>query len=165
MPLQLSDLDVIPEVAGLRSALIVPCNMCPAVSVAVRERKPFMRFFRSLLTSAPFQGYIRTLQSQLAEKGVKTKVFSSRLYYHWFICMWTSGQRKRLKKQAGQHEAVIVLGCDSATQTVRDLVASTGCKVVEGMEVIGIMNARMRFHLPCNVSFEDCQIIPMPRDR
>ena len=80
MPLQLNDLVVVSEVQGLSSALIIPCNMCPAVTVAVREKKPFMQLFRSILKSAPFEQYIRALQSRLKEKGVKTKVFKSRLY-------------------------------------------------------------------------------------
>jgi hypothetical protein len=29
------------------------------------------------------------------------------------------------------------------------------------MEVAGIMNAKLRFHLPCNVSFDDCKITPV----
>jgi len=55
------------------------------------------------------------------------------------------------------------LGCASATETVRDSVGSTGCKVIEGMEVSGIMNATLRFQLPCNISFEDCRIVPISR--
>ena len=161
MPLQLIDLDVASEVSGLSSALIVPCNMCPAVSVAVREHKPFMQFFRSFMKSAPFEKHIRDLQSQLKEKGVKTKVFRSRLYYHWFICMWTFGHGKRLQQYAKQFDAVIVLGCDSAVETVRDLLNSTDCKVIEGMEVIGIMNAKLRFKLPGSVAFENYRIIPI----
>jgi hypothetical protein len=82
MPIHLNDLDVVPEVAGLSSALIVPCNMCPAVTVAVRENKPFIQFFRSFLKSAPFEQHIRALQSRLREKGVKTKVFKSSLSLH-----------------------------------------------------------------------------------
>jgi hypothetical protein len=161
MPLQLNDLDVVSEVQGLSSALIVPCNMCPAVSVAVREQKPFMQLFRSFLKSAPFEQHIRTLQSRLKAEGVKTKVFKSHLYHHWFLCMWTLGQRKKLQRYAQKYEAVIVLGCESATETVRELIKSTHCKVIEGMEVAGFMNAKLRFHLPCNVSFEDCKIIPI----
>lgn len=30
MPLHFDDIDIISEVEGLRSALIVPCRMCPA---------------------------------------------------------------------------------------------------------------------------------------
>jgi hypothetical protein len=165
MPIHLNDLDVVSEAAGLSSALIVPCNMCPAVTVAVREEKPFIQFFRSFLKSAPFEQYISALQSRLREKGVNTKVFKSNLYHQWFLCMWTSGRRKKLQKYAKQHEAVIVLGCDSATETVRDSVKSTDCKVIEGMEVAGIMNAKLRFRLPCNVSFEDCKITPISKQK
>jgi len=165
MPIHLNELDVVSQVAGLSSVLIVPCNMCPAVTVAVREEKPFLQFFRSFLKSAPFEKYINALQSRLKEKGVNTKVFRSRLYYQWFLCMWTSGRRKKLEKYAREHEAVIVLGCDSATETVRDSVRSTDCKVIEGMEVAGIMNAKLRFHLPCNVSFEDCKITSISQHR
>jgi uncharacterized protein (DUF302 family) len=75
--------------------------------------------------------------------------------------MWTSAQRRNLQKAAGKYEAVIVLGCESATETVRDSVKSTGCKVFEGMKVSGIMNATLRLHLPCNISFEDCRIVPI----
>jgi hypothetical protein len=79
--------------------------------------------------------------------------------------MWTSGRRKKLQKYAKQYEAVIVLGCDSATETARDSVKSTGCKVIQGMEVVGFMNAKLRFHLPCNVSFEGCKIIPISQQK
>ena len=51
----------------------------------------------------------------------------------------------------------VVLGCSSATATVRDTVESIGCKVIEGMEATGIMNAKLSFDLPCNVSFKDCK--------
>ena len=165
MPIHFNDLDVVSEVAGLSSALIVPCNMCPAATVAVREKKPFMQFFRSFLKSPPFEQYIRELQTRLREKGVSTKVFRSNLYHQWFMCMWTSAQRKKLKEAAKQYEAVIVLGCDSATETVRDSVKSTDCKVIEGMKTSGIMNAKLRFHLPCNVSFEDCKTVPISQQK
>ena len=165
MPIHLDDVDVTPELAGLRSALIVPCNMCPAVTVAVREGKPFIQLFRNLLKSAPFERYITALQSQLGEKGVNTQVFRSDLPHQWFVCMWTSGRRKKLQEHAKQHDSVIVLGCDTATETVRDSVVSTECKVIEGMEVVGFMNAKMRFHLPCNVSFEECKLVPISQHK
>jgi hypothetical protein len=160
MPIHFNDLDVVSEVEGLSSALIVPCYMCPAVTVAVREKKPFIRFFRNFLKSAPFERYMVTLQSKLKEHGVKTQVFKSIPSHEWFMCMWTSGKRKKLQKCAEQYDAVIVLGCDSATETVRDAIKSTDRKVVEGMKVAGIMNAQIRFHLPGNVSFENCRTVP-----
>jgi hypothetical protein len=163
MPIHLKDLDIVSQAAGVSSALIVPCNMCPAVTAAVNERKPFMRLFRSWLKSAPFEQHIKDLQFRLSEKGVKTKVFRSRLYHQWFVCMWTTGRRKKLRKAAEEHEAVISLGCDTANETVRDAVTPNGCQVIEGMEIAGLMNARMSLSLPCNISFEDCKIIPISK--
>ena len=161
MPIHFHDLDVVSEVTGLSSALIVPCNMCPAATVAVREQKPFMQLFRSFLKSGPFEQYIRDLQSRLSKEGVTTQVFQSLLYHQWFLCMWTAAKRKQLQKEARPYDAVIVLGCDSATETVREAVQSTACKVIEGMKVSGIMNAQLTFRWPSNISFEDCKIVPL----
>ena len=161
MPIHFSDLDVVPEIKGVNSALIVPCTMCPAATVAVREQKPFMQLFRSLFKSAPFEGYIKALQSRLADKGVRTEVFKSGFYHLWFMCMWTADRREKLRKRAGQYDAVIVLGCDSATETVREAAQAAGRRVIEGMKVSGIMNAHLRFQLPGNVSFEGCTIVPI----
>ncbi len=158
MPIHFSDLDVVSETEGVSSALIVPCTMCPAATVAVREQKPFMQLFRSLFKSAPFERYIKALQTRLADNGVRTEVFKSRLYHHWFMCMWTAGRREKLRRHASQHDAVIVLGCDSATATVRE---AAGCKVIEGMQVSGIMNAQLTFRLPGSVSFDGCRIVPI----
>lgn len=38
MPIHINDLDVATETEGLRSTLIIPCYMCPAVTVATREK-------------------------------------------------------------------------------------------------------------------------------
>ncbi len=159
MPLHFNDLDVISKTDGITSALIVPCNMCPAVTVAVREKKPFMQLFKSLLKSAPFENYLKELQHRLKENGVRTKIFRSYLYHQWFMCMWTSGRQKKLEKYTKQYEAVIVLGCESATETVREAVKSYNCKVIEGMEVTGIVNAKLKLQSPCNISFTDCKVI------
>jgi len=75
--------------------------------------------------------------------------------------MWTAGRREKLRKRASQHDAVIVLGCESATETVRDAVQAADCKVIEGMKVSGIMNAQLKFDLPGDVSFEGCRIVPI----
>lgn len=147
MPIHFEDSDVAAEGAGLRSALIVPCNLCPAVTVAVRENRPFMRLFRSLVKSAPFEEYLKALQSRLSQKGVSTKVFRSTLYQQWFMCMWTSRRRRKLERQVKKYDAVIVLGCDSANETVRAVV-SPDVKVIEGMKTAGIMNGRMSCRWP-----------------
>jgi hypothetical protein len=161
MPIHFNDLDVVSEVAGLSSALIVPCKMCPAVTVAVREKKPFIQLFRNFLKSAPYEQYLEALQSRLRENGVNTKVFKNIPFHQWFMCMWSSEKRKKLQKCAEQYDAVIVLGCESATETLRELVKSVDCKVIEGMEVTGIMNAELRFHLTGTVTFENCKTVPI----
>ena len=164
MPIHLHDLDVVSQAAGVDSALIVPCNLCPAVTVAVNQKQPFMKLFRSVLKSAPFERYIKDLQSRLSDSGVTTKVFKSNIYHQWFLCMWTDRRRRKLQKQAEQHDAVIVLGCDTANETVRDAVEPTGARVIEGMQVAGLMNAKLSFQLPANISFKDCRIIPISQE-
>jgi hypothetical protein len=161
MPIHLNELDVVPEVEGLDSALIVACNMCAGASLAMRDNKPFLQFFRSLLKSPPLEKHIRKLQFQLTDKGVKTKWFKGGIIQQFFLCLWTLRQRSKFQKCLKKYEVVIVLGCDSAIKTVRDSVEGTECKVVKGMEVAGIMNTKPKFHLPCNISFEDSEIIPI----
>ncbi len=165
MPIHLDDLDPISDATGLDSVLIVPCNLCPAVTVAVREKKPFMNLLKSFLKSAPFENYIKELQSRLRDKGIKSKVFKSILYHKWFMCMWTSGQRRKLKKYLKKYKGVIVLGCDTATKTVIDEARSTNCKVIEGMEVTGLMNAKLKFHFPGKICFDNCRIVPISYPR
>jgi hypothetical protein len=165
MPIHFEDLDIVSEVSGLKSALIIPCNMCPGVTVAVREEKPFLQLFKNFLKCAPFEQYIVNMQSQLKEIGLNTKVFKSNIPHQWFMCMWTSGQRNKLQEYAKKFEAVIVLGCDSATETARDTVKTINCKVIEGMKVAGIMNAQLKFHFPCDVSFENCKIVPISKKK
>jgi hypothetical protein len=75
--------------------------------------------------------------------------------------MWTAGRREKLSKRASGHDAVIVLGCDSATATVRKATEAAGCKVIEGMKVSGIMNAQLKFQLPGNISFDGCRVVPI----
>jgi hypothetical protein len=165
MPIHFHDKDVTSDVEGLNSALIVPCNLCPAVTVAVRENRPFLRLFRSLAKSAPFEEYLEGLQSQLTKKGVTTKVFRSNLHHQWFLCMWTSRRRKKLKKIAKNYDAVIVLGCDSATETVRKAVESADVRVIEGMKTAGIMNGELTFQLPGTVHFGNCTVVPFSHER
>ena len=164
MPIHFEDQDVASEVAGLHSALIVPCNLCPAVTVSARLNRPFMRIFRSLVKSAPFEEYLEAMQSRLSDLGVQTKVFRSTLYHQWFMCMWTSRRRKKLEKEAKHYEAVIVLGCDSATETVRAVVPSR-VKVIEGMKTTGIMNGRMSFRLPGDLFFDECKVVQISQNR
>jgi hypothetical protein len=163
MPIHFNDVDLDSGVSGLKTALIVPCIMCPSVTVSIREKQPFMKLFRSIFKSTPFEQYLKALKMRLGEKGIEADIFNSRLYQHWFLCMWSSARRKKLQRQAQGYDAVIVLGCDSATKTVGDAVQSLNCKVIEGMTVGGLTNAKMKIGFPANVSFEDVKIVPLPK--
>lgn len=162
MPIHFHDIDITPEISGLESALIVPCIMCPAVTTAIREQKPLIKFLRNPFKSAPFEQYLQALQAQLLESGVKNDVFKSRLYPHWFLCMWSAKRRRKLAEQAKDYDAVIVLGCDSATATIRDAVQASRCKVIEAMSVGGLTNAKLKYGFPDKISFEGVKIVPMP---
>jgi len=61
-----------------------------------------MRFFRSPVKSAPFEEYLKAMQSRLDEKGVRSKVFKSNIYHQWFMCMWTERRRKKLAREANE---------------------------------------------------------------
>ena len=161
MPIHFKDLDVTQELKGVRSALIVPCNVCPAVTVSVRENKPFMQLYKSFLKSQPFEEYLELLQTRLKEKGVTTKVFKNHLYHHWFMCMWPEARQNKLRKEAEHYDAVIVIGCESATVTVNDSIDSLRCRVIEGMRVSGIMNAKLKVSPLGNISFVDHKTIPL----
>jgi hypothetical protein len=154
MPLYLNELDVVPELARFQSVLIVPCRFCPAASLAMKENKPYIELFRRFLRTASYERYIRSLQARLAEEGVKTSVFETRLPHQFFLCMWTSARREELARRARQHDAVLVLGCDSATETVRDACRASGRPVFQGMEVEGLVNFKPKLHFPCNVRLE-----------
>lgn len=165
MPLHFNDLDVVSEATGLRSALIVACNMCPAITVAVREEKPFLRLFRHFLKSAPFERYVANLRSRLVAKGIGTDVFKSPIPHQWFMCMWTAGRCRKLREHAKRYDGIVVLGCESATQTVRDSVDSAECRIIEGMELTGIMNAKLKIAPPGDVCFGDCRVVPVSRTK
>jgi len=160
MPLHFEDLDVVSAAKDSKSALIVPCNMCPAATVADRENKPFLRLLKDFLKSAPFEKYISTLQDRLLEQGVRSKVFKSHLPHQWFLCMWTAARQKKLQKHARRYDTVVVLGCESATRTVRDSIGSNNCKLIEGMETTGIMNTKLSMRFPCDICFKDSKVIP-----
>lgn len=154
MPFLLKDRDITSEIATVRSALIVPCRFCPAASLAVRERKPYIKLFRRLLRTPSYESHIRVLKSRLEREGIRTAVFESRLLPQFVVCMWTAARRRQLARAAAGYDAAIVLGCDAAVETIRSALQSTGCQVIPAMEVEGIMNVVPTVRLPFNVSLE-----------
>jgi hypothetical protein len=75
--------------------------------------------------------------------------------------MWSSKRRQKLLKRAKQYEALIVLGCEAAVNTVRDAVQYASCKVFQGLETEGVMSIQPRVHLPANISLELQSLTPL----
>ena len=154
MPFRLDTKDVVPEVDGLESVLIVPCRFCPAASMAVKTNEPYIEFPRKFLTTASYERLIESMRRSFEERGIKTSVFKSNLLHQFVLCMWTAKRRRKLSESAKKYDAVIVLGCEAAVQTVRKTLESTACQVIQGMKSEGIMSIQPKFSLPCNLSLE-----------
>ena len=164
MPFYLRDVDVVPEVAKFQSTLIVLCRFCPAASMAVRKQQPYIEFFRRFINTESFEQLISNMQSRLEKEGVKTDVFKGSLLpmpLNFIICFWNSGQREKLLKHARQYEAIVVMGCEAAYQSVCKILKSTDCQIFPGMESEGIFEAIPKFRLPFNISLELSNVIPV----
>lgn len=161
MPVYLKEIDNYQEIEKYGSVLIVPCRFCPAASLAVSRGTPYVSFFTHFLKTAVYERSIETLRSRLEGKGVKTGVFRSRLPHQFVVCMWTARRREKLLKRAAKFEALVVLGCEAAVDTVYDSVQSAPCKVYQGMRTEGIMSIKPRFDPPGSISLELNRITPL----
>lgn len=147
------------------SVLIVPCRFCPAASSAVRSNETYIQLFRRFMKTDSYERYIESLKANLEKKGIRTDVFRSRLIHQFVLCMWTSRRRKKLKKYAKKYDAMIVLGCEAAEQTVRDSIGSSSCRAVRGLDSEGVMSIQPRFSLTGNITLELESITPYsPRE-
>lgn len=153
MPLYLEPRDVIADLEGFKSVLIVPCPICPPMSLAMQKKKPFIEFFKHGLKTEAFEDYLKSIREPLEQSGVRTDVFTMRVPSP-LMCLWTEGQRSRLRKRAKDYEAVLVLGCNSAASTVRDTLEETDCQVFQAMRMRGIANATTKFQFPLTVNLE-----------
>ena len=158
MPFDLKDRDISSDIATVHSALIVPCRFCPAASLAVRERKPYIELFSKLLRTPAYESYIQLLKSRLESEGIRAGVFDSKLPHQFVVCMWTSGRREDLARQAVGYDTVIVLGCDAAVETIRSCLQSSNCRVIPGMEVEGIMSVIPTLQFPFNILLEKSSV-------
>ena len=75
--------------------------------------------------------------------------------------MWTSRRRKKLLKRARKYEALVVLGCEAAADTIYDAVKSTPSKVFQGMRNEGIMSIQPLFKMPCDISLKLNGVTPL----
>ena len=99
MPFCLEVRDVAPEVANLKSVLIVPCRFCPAASMAVKSSEPYIEFPRRSLKTASYERLIKSMKHSFEKRGINTRVFKSNLLHQFVLCMWTSRRRKKLLRR------------------------------------------------------------------
>lgn len=161
MPVYLNAIDAYDRLERFTSVLIVPCRFCPAASMAVATDRPYFELLRQFLKTAAYEELIASIKAYLERKNVKADVFKSRWLHQFVICMWTSRRRKKLSERARKYEALVVLGCEAALDTVHDAVKTTSCKVFQGMRTRGIMGIKPQFGLPCNVTLVLNNITPL----
>jgi hypothetical protein len=154
MPLHLEPLSVSRDLENVTSVLIVSCPVCPPVSLAVQKDSPFIEVFKSGFKTDAFEDHIKEIREPLEQRGVRTGVFSMYVPLPT-MCLWTQGQRRRLLKRVKDFEAVLVLGCDSATYTVQQALKDTECQIIQAMHMTGITNATVKFQFPMTVKLEE----------
>ena len=154
MPFCFDEKDVGQEVEGLQSVLIVPCRFCPAVSAAVMSDEPFINLSRHLLKTGAYERLIGKTKSDLENQGIRTDVFQSHLVHQFVLCMWTARRRKKLADVAKSYDALVVIGCEAAVDTVRDAVDSSGCQMIQGVKTKGLMSVQPRISFSGTVRLE-----------
>lgn len=161
MPFYLEEIDIAPELSGCSSVLIVPCRFCPAVSAAVKNDAPYIEFFRRFLKTDSYERQIRALQLRLEKEGIRAKVFKSDSIYQFVLCMWPRGQRQKLLKEAMRHDAVVVLGCEAAVETVTESIKSSDRRVIHCMRTEGVINVIPKFRFPGNIWLKRISVTPL----
>ena len=163
MPLHLIPSDVSIELKRFRSVLFVACPVCPPISLATEKHSPFIELFKNGLKTSAFEDYVRSLRDPLEQRDVRTGYFT--MYAPLpTMCLWTKGQQRRLLKRARDYEAVVVLGCETATATAKQALKDLQCEVIQGMRYVGLTNATAKFGLPMTITLEDVTLVGSDRE-
>ncbi len=153
MPINLEPKDISTDLSSISSVLIVYCPVCPQVSLAMQYDSPWIELFKYGLKTGALEAHIKDIRDSLEKSGIRTGVFTMRLPLPT-MCLWTKGQRNRLLNRAKGYEAIVVLGCDSATHTVRQALDDTDCHVIQAMQMIGITNATVKYRFPMTLELQ-----------
>lgn len=162
MPIFLEPRDAIDDLKDFQSVLIVSCPICPPMCVSIQQKRPFLEPLKHGVKTPAFEDFIASIREALAGHGVRTDAFTMRLPVP-MMCLWSERQRARLLKRARDFEAVLVLGCDSATYTAVEALRETDCKVFQGMRVKTITNATMSLRAPATVMLDWHPLPDTPR--
>ena len=153
MPVNLTPRDVSSDLLGFNSVLIASCPVCPPMCLAMQKKGPFIEFFKHGTKTAAFEEYIQSIRDSLTQQGVRTGVFSIHAPTP-MMCLWTKRQRARLRKRAKDYEAVLILACDSGTESAKDALKDTDCQVIQSLDMDGVINATTSIHFPLTVVME-----------
>ena len=159
MPLHLESIDLSEKLQGYDSVLIVSCPICPPASLAADTDSPFVELFKHGIKTPAYQDHLNEIRKPLERLGINTGVFTSYLPSPT-ACVWTRGQRRRLRKRAQNYDAALVMGCESLRYLVEEELRDTNCDVILGMQLIGITNATLRFGFPFTVRLENFVRVP-----
>lgn len=153
MPVNLIPKDVSSDLAGFNSVLIASCPVCPPMCFAMQKQEPFIEFFKHGVKTAAFEEHIQSIRDSLAQRGVRTGVFCIHTPTP-MMCLWTERQRKRLMKRAKDYEAVLILACDSGTESANDALKDTDCQVIQSLDMDGVINATTSIQFPLTIVME-----------
>lgn len=160
MPINLEPKDISADLSNAHSVLIVYCPVCPQFSLAMQKDSPWLEFFKNGLKTKALEDHIREIRSPLEDREVRTGVFTMRLPLPT-MCLWTRGQRNRLLERARDYEVVVVLGCDSAAFTAQQVLKDTHCRVILGMQMVGITNATVAHRFPLTFELKETTRVPI----
>ena len=153
MPLHLESLKLADRLKSYQSVLLVSCPVCPPASLASDSDSPLIEFFKHGIKTPAYEEHLKELRKSMEAKGIRAGVFTS--YFPCpTTCMWTAGQRNRLRKRAIDYDAALVMGCESAQCTVEETLKGTKCDAILGMRLVGITNAKLKLEFPLNIKLD-----------
>jgi len=163
MPFYLKDIDVAPLVARHASVLLAVCRFCPAASMATRYDREYLKPLKSGLKTNVFEDHLARTVASLERRGVRTSVFRGDLR-NFMVCVWSAGTREELIRKAAEHEAVVVMGCRGAVESVKTMLGELERPVYHGMEDEGILAVTPRFGPAGSVRLDLFGVTPVRTD-
>jgi len=153
MPLFLESLEIDDKFKTCRSVLFVSCDVCPKMCISVKNNVPYLDPFRFGKGKDFFSEYIGGLRKSLEIRGIKTGMFRKPAL-NAMMCLWPERLRDKLSKKSNGYDAVAVIGCDSATYTVRDSIKDFKVEIVQLMSVEGVANFKTVIGFPFTLKLE-----------
>lgn len=152
MPIALKPLKIENQFDGCASVLIVPCHVCPKMCLAADQGRAYMDV-TAPAGQDPLSGYIAGVRETLSAKGIRSSVFRAPAISP-MMCLWPARLREGLAEEAKKHDAVAVIGCESATATAASAAENAGKTVIQVMKNEGMANFVAQFKLPCTIELK-----------